>query len=101
MRIGAFLFDIGNVLIDWDPDNLLRRLLPDEAAVRAFRAEAVTQERILAMDRGQDWEGQLAEIAAEAPRRLETARAYRARWVETIAGPIPDTVGRCATGCGP
>jgi 2-haloacid dehalogenase len=92
MRINAFLFDIGNVLIDWNPDHLLRKLLPDAAAIRAFRAEAVTQARILEMDRGQDWEAQLAEIEAEAPQHLQTAQVYRARWVETVAGTIPETV---------
>jgi 2-haloacid dehalogenase len=92
MTVRAFLFDIGNVLIDWNPDNLLRKLLPDAAAIAEFRAKAVTQERILAMDRGQDWDTQLAEIAETAPEHLETARTYRARWVETVAGPIQETV---------
>jgi 2-haloacid dehalogenase len=90
--IRGFLFDIGNVLVDWNPDHLLRKLLPDDTAIAAFRAEAITWERIYRMDRGQDWDAQLAEIADHAPRHLETARAYRARWVETVAGPIQETV---------
>lgn len=92
MTYDAYLFDIGDVLVRWNPDNLLRKLLPDEAAIRAFRAEAVTRERILKMDRGQDWASQLAEIAETAPQHLDTATVYRDRWVETIAGPVPETV---------
>ncbi len=92
MTIDAFLFDIGNVLIDWNPDHLLAKLLPDGAAVQAFRQEAVTQARILEMDKGQDWSAQLDEIAAAVPHHLETARAYRARWVETVSGSIQDVV---------
>ncbi|WP_420416008.1 HAD family hydrolase [Pacificispira sp.] len=92
MKIDTYLFDIGGVLVDWNPDHLLRSLLPDDDAIRAFRAEAVTQDRILKMDRGQTWDDQLAEIAASAPHHLGTARAYRDRWVETIAAPIQETV---------
>lgn len=92
MKIDTFLFDIGNVLVDWNPDHLLRSLLPDDDAIRAFRQEAVTHDRILKMDRGQSWAEQLAEIAATAPQHLEVARAYGERWVETIAAPIQETV---------
>ena len=92
MIVTCILFDIGNVLVDWNPDNLLKKLLPDAAAIQDFRENAVTHERILAMDRGQNWEAQLAEIAADCPQHLETAKAYRDRWVETISGPIHGTV---------
>ena len=92
MKTETFLFDIGNVLIDWNPDNLLRQLLPDEDAIRVFREEAVTEERILDMDRGEDWDTQLANLEQEAPQHLSTAIAYRVRWVETISGPIQETV---------
>lgn len=92
MKIDTFLFDIGNVLIDWNPDNLLRQLLPDEEAIRAFRREAVTEQRILDMDRGEDWDTQLAALEQTAPNHLATAKAYRERWVETISGPIQQSV---------
>jgi 2-haloacid dehalogenase len=32
------VFDLGGVLVDWDPRYLFRQLLPDEAAVEAFLA---------------------------------------------------------------
>lgn len=88
----CFLFDIGNVLVDWNPDYLLQKLLPDADAVAAFRAEAMTEARILEMDRGQDWAAQLAEIAVAVPHHLDTAKAYRDRWVETIREPIAGSV---------
>ncbi|NMM46418.1 HAD family phosphatase [Rhodospirillaceae bacterium KN72] len=92
MTIDTFLFDIGEVLVDWNPDHLLRKLLPDDGAIRAFRQEAVTQQRILNMDRGQSWDEQWAEIEAHAPHHLDTAREYGMRWVETIAGPVQGSV---------
>lgn len=92
MKIDTYLFDIGGVLVDWNPDHLLRSLLPDDEAIRVFREEAVTHERILKMDRGQSWAEQLAEIEEAAPHHLDVARIYGERWVETIAAPIQDTV---------
>jgi len=36
------VFDIGGVLIDWNPAYLYRQLMADEAAVSAFLAEVCT-----------------------------------------------------------
>lgn len=38
------LFDLGNVLIPWDPRHLYRKLLADDAAVEEFLANVCTQE---------------------------------------------------------
>lgn len=88
----SFLFDIGNVLIGWDPSVLIERLLPDEDARAAFREEAMTDQRILAMDRGQSWDELLAEIRRDAPQHHPTARRYAERWIETVTGPIDGSV---------
>ena len=90
--IRTFLFDIGNVLIDWNPDHLLQTLLPEAGASQRFRDEAMTWERITEMDRGQDWPTLLREIEENTPRHLETATAYRERWVETVKGPIEPVI---------
>lgn len=92
MKTDAIIFDIGNVLVDWNPDFLLSKLLPDADAIARFRMEAVTERRILAMDLGQSWDDQLAEIEADAPQHLATATAYADRWVETISGAIQESV---------
>jgi len=92
MKIGSVIFDIGNVLVNWNPDHLLSKLLPDAAAIARFRAEAVTWQRISKMDMGESWEEQLAEIGDSMPQHLNTAQAYAERWIETVAGPIQGSV---------
>lgn len=37
--IDSVVFDVGGVLLDWDPRHLYRKLLPDAAAVERFLAE--------------------------------------------------------------
>ena len=38
------VFDLGGVLIDWDPRHLYRSLFADDAAMESFLAEVVTAE---------------------------------------------------------
>lgn len=92
MTIRAFLFDIGHVLIDWDPEYLLRKILPNDAAIKRFRDEVLTQDSILAMDRGQSWDFQLEACARNNPEHLRTLEQYRDRWIETLGEPIQAVV---------
>lgn len=90
--INAFLFDIGAVLVDWDPDHLLKQLLPDAETVQRFRTEVLTQESILEMDRGQSWDFQIEACAKDKPEHLDILIQYRDRWIETVSGPIQPIV---------
>lgn len=86
------VFDIGNVLIRWDPRELYRRLLADEAAIDAFFAEA----QIEAWNRELDRRGTFAEaVAAHValhPRWEREIRAFDAHWHEMVPGAIPANV---------
>ena len=50
------VFDLGGVLIDWNPRHLYRKLLPEEAAVERFLAEVCSPAWNLEQDRGRSWE---------------------------------------------
>jgi 2-haloacid dehalogenase len=86
------VFDLGGVLIDWDPRYLYRTLLPSEDAVEQFLAEVCTPEWNAAQDAGRAWSVAVAELARQFPDRAELIRAYDERWWETIGGEIPGTV---------
>ena len=88
----AVIFDIGNVLLEWDARALYRRLLPDEAAIDAFFAETGFHDWNLAFDRGMDWDEGVAAHAARFPHRAELLGAFHDRWHETIVGPIAGSV---------
>ncbi|HEX6338720.1 MAG TPA: HAD family phosphatase [Jiangellaceae bacterium] len=86
------VFDLGGVLIDWNPRYLYRTLLPSEEAVEQFLAEVCTPEWNAAQDAGRSWSVAVAELTRQFPDRAELIRAYDERWWETIGGEITGTV---------
>lgn len=93
MRPTCVVFDLGGVLVDWDPRHLYRRLLPDDDAVEAFLAEIGFDAWNHAMDAGgATWAEAVADHAARHPQRRELIEAYPARFLETLGGPIEGSV---------
>lgn len=86
------VFDLGGVLVDWDPRYLYRRLLPDDAAVERFLAQVCTAEWNAAQDAGRSWADAVAEATARFPDHAGLIAAYDERWPETIGGEITGTV---------
>ena len=85
------VFDIGNVLVRWDPRNLYRKTFADENAMEAFLATACSSEWFLALDAD--------EIAPNVPARIAQFPQYReqltffdTRWLETLDGAIAENV---------
>lgn len=85
------VFDLGGVLIDWDPRLLYRTLLPEEE-VEAFLAEIEFFEWNARMDAGAPFAETLADQTARFPHRRELIEAYRTRFAETVSGEIGETV---------
>jgi 2-haloacid dehalogenase len=86
------VFDLGGVLIDWNPRYLYRTLFDDEAEMEAFLSEVTTQEWNAQQDAGRPWSEAVEELAALHPNRRELIEAYWHRWPETLGGPIEGTV---------
>lgn len=91
-RPSAVVFDIGGVLVDWNPRYLYRKLLPDEESVEWFLTGVCTPEWNLEQDRGRPWGEAVAQLSARFPEHAELIVAYHRRWTETVAGAIDDTV---------
>jgi 2-haloacid dehalogenase len=86
-RPTAVVFDLGGVLIDWDPRYLYRSLLPDDDAIEEFLQEVSFREWNEALDRGRDWDEATAWLAARHPSRASLIEAYRDRWEESLGAP--------------
>ena len=87
------IFDLGGVLLDWNPRHLYRKLFPgDEAGMENFLATVCTNE----WNRGQDAGRLFAEgcrlLKANHHDKADLIDAYHARFDEMIAGPIEGTV---------
>jgi 2-haloacid dehalogenase len=86
------VFDIGNVLIRWDPRNLYAKLIADEALREDFLARICSPEWNLEMDRGRPFAEGVADRVALFPEHEALIRAFDARWLETLDGAIEESV---------
>jgi 2-haloacid dehalogenase len=92
-RPAAVVFDLGGVLIDWNPRYLYRKLFAgDDAAMERFLGEVATAEWNAEQDRGRPWEDAVTILSREHPDDAALIAAYHARWVEMLGGPIEGTV---------
>lgn len=90
--IQAVVFDLGGVLLDWNPRHLYRKLFDDEDAMNRFLEEVCTLEWHAAHDRGTPFEVSCAALAAAHPEQAELIWAWARRSEEMVAGPITGTV---------
>jgi 2-haloacid dehalogenase len=89
MAARAVVFDVGNVLYRWDPRFLFEKLIPDEQERDWFLDNVVTLDWHVQHDAGRSLAPMVAERSAEFPDQAPLIRAYVARWLETIPGPVP------------
>ncbi len=88
----AVIFDIGNVVLDWNPRYLYRKLLSDEQAVEQFLNKIGFFEWNLEQDWGRSYREGMALLCQKFPEDQALIRAYDERWGESVAGPIQGTV---------
>ena len=86
------MFDIGGVLLDWNPRHLYRKLFDDEEAMNRFLDEVCTLEWHDAHDRGVPFERSCAELAARHPTCSDLIWAWARRSEEMVAGPLDASV---------
>jgi len=87
------IFDLGGVLLDWNPRYLYRKLFPgDDAAMEHFLATVCTSQWNRKQDAGRLCAEAARLLRAEHPDKAELIDAYYTRHLEMIAGPIEGTV---------
>ena len=91
-EIRHIVFDLGQVLIAYDPEAPYRRLIPDAEERRRFLAEVTTHDWNLEQDRGRDWREAEAALIAVHPQHADLIRAFRANWWEMIPGVIDENI---------
>jgi 2-haloacid dehalogenase len=88
----AVVFDLGGVLIDWNPRYLYRKLFDDEAAMESFLADVVSPEWNGQQDSGRTWAEAVDVLTREHPEQRDLIAAYWHRWQETLGDAIAPTV---------
>ncbi|WFU09766.1 HAD family phosphatase [Rhizobium sp. CB3090] len=91
-EIRHIVFDIGKVLVHYDPSIPYSRIIPDEAERTWFLANVCTNEWNIEQDRGRTWEEAEALLIAEHPEREEQIRAFRKNWHDMVPHAYDDSV---------
>jgi 2-haloacid dehalogenase len=86
------VFDVGNVLIRWDPRSLYRKLIADESEREDFLARICPPDWNVEMDAGKPFAQGIAERIALHPEKADLIRAFDERWLETVEGAIEGSV---------
>lgn len=80
----AVVFDVGNVLYYWDPRNLYRQLLADDAALEAFLAETDFVDWHFQLDAGRTFAECAGELTTRFPHHETLIHAWGPRFNESI-----------------
>jgi 2-haloacid dehalogenase len=87
------IFDLGGVLLDWNPRHLYRKLFAgDVAAMEAFLATVCTTEWNECQDAGRTFADGLNALLPAHADKVELIEAFGKRFDEMIAGPIEGAV---------
>lgn len=86
------VFDIGKVLIHYDPDLAFAELIPDAAERRWFFDNVCRGAWNIEQDRGRSWADAEALLIAEHPAHEANIRAFRSRWHRMVPHAYADSV---------
>ncbi len=88
----TIIFDLGGVLIDWDPRYLYRKIFSDREEMEFFLGEVCSLDWSAQMDGEKSFSDAINELIPRYPEYADQIQAYYSRWEEMIKGDIPETV---------
>ena len=91
-EVRHIVFDIGRVLIHYDPNIPFSRLIPDAEERKWFFDNVCTHDWNIEQDRGRKWEEAEALLIAEHPDHAENIRNFRRHWHEMVPHAYDDSV---------
>jgi 2-haloacid dehalogenase len=92
MQITYIIFDLGGVLIDWNPAYVFDAMFDDEAKKKEFFETICTSDWNEQQDAGRSIKEATAELVEKYPEWRMYIEAYYGRWEEMLGGPIEGTV---------
>jgi 2-haloacid dehalogenase len=92
MPIRTVIFDLGGVLIHWDPLLLYRKIFGTEQEAKRFLQQVCTYEWNLRQDAGRSLREATEGLLAKHPEWKPEIEAYYGRWEEMLGGAIEASV---------
>lgn len=90
--INTIIFDLGAVLIDWNPHYMYRTIFDDEQEMKNFLATVCTSDWNEEQDAGRSLEEGTELLIAQFPEHEANIRAFYGRWEEMLGEPFHGTV---------
>lgn len=90
--INTIIFDLGAVLIDWNPQYLYRKIFNDEQEMQTFLSTICTPDWNEEQDGGRSLKDGTDYLVTKFPDHAENIRAFYGRWEEMLGGAIEETV---------
>jgi 2-haloacid dehalogenase len=91
-KIDAIIFDLGGVLIDWNPNYVFDKLFTDPEKKKYFFENVCTPDWNEQQDGGRTVKEATEDLLEKHPDWKEYINAYYGRWEEMLGGPIQGTV---------
>lgn len=90
--IETVIFDLGGVLVDWDPRYLYEKVFVSKDAMEYFLDNICTMEWNEQQDAGRAWTDGIDKLVNEFPHYKYEISAYFNRWEEMLKGEISESV---------
>lgn len=87
----ALIFDLGGVLVDWDPRYAMASVITDPERLEAFLDDVAGPAFLHQVDTGRPVDDAVADRIAAFPRWAAELSAYGRRWPEMVRGEVPGT----------
>lgn len=92
MPINTIIFDLGGVLLDWNPMYVYKNYFDSDEKLNYFFSNICTPDWNEEQDAGRSIVEATQLRVAEFPEWEQAIRDYYGRWTEMLQGPLPETV---------
>lgn len=92
LQIKNIIFDLGGVLIDWNPHYMYKKIIPDDVQRNWFIDNICTFDWNEQQDGGRKINVAVEELLLKYPDQKIYIESYYSRWEEMLNGPIEGTI---------
>lgn len=86
------VFDLGAVLIDWNPRYLYNLVSDDSSKIEYFLNTVISPAWNHRLDRGEEWEDIRQELVTTHPEEIQWIDLYWNQWEKMLGGAIEESV---------